>query len=81
MDLIYCPTLSGDLRKRWANLLGDINLSSTTAAGEIGRLLADLSFYKEGLDGALDLDVLQICDRLWRLRALCERHQDFARTR
>jgi hypothetical protein len=79
LDLIYSATLSGDLRKHWANRVGDINLRSATAAGEIGRLLADLSVYKEGLDGELDLDILQICDRMWRLRALCERHQDFAR--
>ena len=80
LDLIYCPTFSGDLRKRWANRLGEINLSSRAAAAEVGRLLAELSVYKEGLDGELDLDVLQICDRLWRLRALCERHQEFVRS-
>ena len=79
LDLIYCPTLSGDLRKRWANRLGDINLSAPAAAAEVGKLLAEISPYKDGLDGELDLDVLQICDRLWRLRALCERHQDFVR--
>ena len=76
LDLIYCPTLDGDWRKRWANRLGDINLSAPAAAAEVGRLLAELSVYKEGLDGEIDLDVLQICDRLWRLRALCERHQE-----
>jgi len=76
LDLIYCPTLSGDLRKHWANRLGDINLNSAAAAAEVGQLVAEISPYKEGLDGALDLDVLQICDRLWRLRALCERHQE-----
>jgi len=80
LDLIYCPTLSGDLRKRWANRLGDINLSAPAAATEIGKLLAEISPYKDGLGGELELDVLQICDRLWRLRALCERHQDFARS-
>lgn len=80
LDLIYCPTLIGDLRKLWANRLGEINLRAATAAAEVCRLLCDLSVYKEGLDGELDLDVLQICDRLWRLRALCERHQEFARS-
>ena len=76
LDIIYCPTLDGDLRKPWANRLGDINLSAPAAATEIGKLLAELSVYKEGLDGEIDLDVLQICDRLCRLRALCERHQE-----
>jgi hypothetical protein len=81
LDLVYCPTLDGDLRKRWANRLGDINLSAPAAAAEVGKLLAELSVYKEGLDGELDLDLLHICDRLGRLSALCERHQDFARSK
>jgi hypothetical protein len=81
LDIIYCPTLEGDLRKCWANRLGDINLSTPAAAADVGKLLAELSVYKEGLDGERDSDVLHICDRLWRLRALCERHQDFARSK
>ena len=81
LDLIYCPTVSGDLRKLWANRLGEINLSATAAPAEIGRLLTEIWPYKGGVDGTLDLDVLKICNRLWRLRALCERHQDFVRPR
>src|SRR5262245_3180017 len=40
LDLIYCPTLDGGLRKRWANRLGDINLSAPAAAAEGGKVLA-----------------------------------------
>jgi hypothetical protein len=80
LNLIFCPTIRGDLRKRWANRLGDINLQSATAAAEIDNgLQEELAICKRGLDDELDLDVMQISDGLWRLRWLCLRHQEFLR--
>jgi hypothetical protein len=75
MDLIYCPVLSGHLRKRWSNRLGEINLQGETAAAEIHHLRDDLAAYEAACDDTIAVDLADIRRRLWQLRDLCLRHQ------
>jgi hypothetical protein len=75
MDLIYCPVLSGHLRKRWSNRIGEINLQGETAAAEIHHLRDDLAAYEAACDDTIAVDVADIRRRLWQLRDLCLRHQ------
>src|SRR5215216_7374580 len=70
LDLVYCPTISGNFRKRWANRLGEINLRSASAAAEIDRLRNELAIYERDFEDELDLEVAQIDHKLWRLREL-----------
>lgn len=79
LELIYCPHLNGDLRKRWANELGSINLAAPTAACEVQRLRNELAGYEANWHDQLHLEVAQIRHGLWRLRELCLRHQAFDR--
>jgi hypothetical protein len=81
LDLIYSTTIGGDLRKRWANRLGEIKLRARTAAAEIDRLRAELAVYERILDGAPAPDVQLISHRLWRLQQLCLRQADNAQSR
>jgi hypothetical protein len=75
LDLIYCPVLSGHLRKRWANRLGEINLQGETAAAEIHHLRDDLAAYEAACGDTIAVDVADIRRRLWQLRDLCLRQQ------
>jgi hypothetical protein len=78
LELIYCPSIGGDLRKRWANRLGDINLLKPAAAAEIQELRNELALYESDWHDALHLEIAHIRHGLWRLRELCVRHQQFA---
>jgi hypothetical protein len=78
LDVIYSPSIGGDLRKRWANRLGDINLLTPTAAAEIQALRNELALYESDRHDALHLEIAHIRHGLWRLRELCLRHQQFA---
>jgi hypothetical protein len=80
LDLVYCSTISGDFRKRWANRLGGLNVRSAAAAAEIARLRDELAIYQGIADDDIDLDVAQIDHKLWRLRELCSRYQQLARS-
>jgi hypothetical protein len=71
LDLIYSATISGELRKRWANRMGEINLRSPQAAREIDALLADLAVHQTNPNGALDFAIGQVSQALKRLRTLC----------
>jgi len=73
LELIYCPTLSGHLRKRWSHRLGDINLRAASAAAEIHNLRDDLAAYEAACDTGLAADVAEIRGRLRQLRELCLR--------
>jgi hypothetical protein len=78
LELIYSPSISGDLRKRWANRLGNINLLTPTAAAEIQQLRNELALYESDWHDALHLEIAHVRHGLWRLRELCLRHQAFA---
>jgi len=80
LEFVYCPTLIGDLRKRWANRLGHVALSSPTAVDEIADLRNELAPYEANWDDALHLDIAQIRHALWRLRELCLHYQGFLRS-
>jgi hypothetical protein len=74
LDLIYSATIGGELRKRWANRMGEINLRAPTAPAEIKVLLAELALHQTNVNGALDFAVGQITHALKRLRGLCVRY-------
>jgi hypothetical protein len=78
LDLIYSPSIGGNLRKRWANRLGDINLLTPTAAAEIQQLRNELALYESDWHDALHLEIAHVRHGLWRLRELCLRHQALA---
>jgi hypothetical protein len=78
LELIYSPSIGGELRKRWANRLGDINLLTPAAAAEIQELRNELARYESDWHDALHLEIAQIRHGLWRLRELCQRHQQLA---
>ena len=80
LELIYSPTIAGDLRKRWAGRLGDINLRAPTATTDIRQLHDEIALHATGWDQKLDRDLSQIRHGLWRLRELCARHQAFVRS-
>ena len=80
LELIYSPSIGGELRKRWANRLGDINLLAPTAAAEIQELRNELALYERDWHDSLHLEIAQIRHGLWRLRELCRRHQQFSRS-
>jgi hypothetical protein len=77
LDLIYCPTLSGHLRKRWSNRLGEINLRAASAAAEIHHLRDDLRAYEAYCEESVAVDVAKFGVRLRQLRELCVRHLGF----
>ena len=74
LDLIYSATIGSDLRKRWANRMGEINLRAPTAPTEIKALLAELASHQTNVNGALDFAVGQVNQALRRLRGLCMRY-------
>jgi hypothetical protein len=78
LELIYSASVAGDLRKRWANRLGDISLLTPTAAAEIQQLRNEVALYESDWHDALHLEIAHIRHGLWRLRELCVRHQQFA---
>ena len=78
LELIYSPTIAGDLRKRWTNRLGDINLRAPTATTDIRQLHDEIALHETGWDQELDCDLSQIRQGLSRLRELCARKQVFA---
>ena len=80
LDLIYCPTLTGDLRKHWANRLGRVNLMASTAPSDIDALRGEFAPYEADWHDALHRDIAQIRHALWRLRELCRRYQGFLRS-
>jgi hypothetical protein len=75
LDLIYCRALPGELRKRWANRLGDLDLRAATTPVAIERLHEGLGIFTSDGDSHAELDLSEIRTRLWRLRALCMRYQ------
>ena len=77
LDLIYCGALPGELRKRWANRLGELDLRAPGTPAVIERLHEGLSVFGS-LDASADLELAEIRERLWRLRALCLRHLKLA---
>jgi hypothetical protein len=81
LELIYSPSIGGDLRKRWANRLGDISLLAPTAAAEIQGLRNELAQHESDWHDSLHLEIAQIRHGLWRLRQLCLRHQELSRQR
>ena len=81
LELIYSPTIAGDLRKRWASLLGDINLRAPTAATDIRQLHDEIALHATGRNQELGRDLMEICCRLQHLRELCARHQAFVESR
>jgi hypothetical protein len=74
LDLIYSATIGSDLRKRWSNRMGEINLRAPTAPAEIKALLAELALHQTNASGALDFAVGQVTQALRRLRGLCMRY-------
>jgi hypothetical protein len=80
LDLVYSPSISGHLRKGWANRLGDINLRAPTAAAEIQLLRNELALYETDWNDELHREIAQIRHGLWRLRELCLRHQQQSRS-
>jgi hypothetical protein len=81
LELIYSPSIGGDLRKRWASRLGDINLLTPAAAAEIQELRNELALHESDWHDSLHLEIAQIRHGLWRLRELCLRHQALSRQR
>jgi len=77
LELIYSPTIAGDLRKRWASRLGDINLRAPAATTDIRQLHDEIALHATGWDQKLDGDLTQIRHQLWQLRELCAHHQAF----
>jgi hypothetical protein len=75
LDLIYCPALPGELRKRWANRLGSLDLIAAVTPAAIERLHDGLAVFGSNLGDEADRDLADIRERLWRLRALCVRLQ------
>jgi hypothetical protein len=75
LDLIYCRALPGDLRKRWANRLGSLDLGAAATPAKIARLHDGLAVFAGSLDDAADHDLGEIRERLCRLHALCLRCQ------
>ena len=73
LDLIYCRALPGELRKRWANRLGDLDLRASNTPAVIERLHEGLTVFGSD-DPVAHLELVEIRARLWRLRALCRRH-------
>jgi hypothetical protein len=80
LELIYSPSIDGDLRKRWSNRLGDIKLQAPAAAAEIQQLRSELALYESDWHNSLHLEIAQIRHGLWRLRELCLRHQHFSQS-
>ena len=76
LDLIYSTAIGGELRKRWANRMGEINLRAPAAVGDINALLAELAAHQTNINGALDFAIGQVARELRRLRALCARHAE-----
>ena len=81
LDLIYSATIGSDLRKRWANRMGEINLRAPTAPAEIKALLAELALHQTNVNGALDFAVGQVTQALRRLRGLCMRYTAMTQAR
>jgi hypothetical protein len=81
LDLIYSATIGGELRKRWSNRMGDINLRAPTAPAEIKALLTELALHQTNVNGALDFAVGQIAHALKRLRGLCVRYTAMGQAR
>jgi hypothetical protein len=71
LDLIFCGALPGELRKRWANRLGTLDLGVPATPQAIEKFCEGLTVF----GGDADLDLADIRARLWHLRALCLRHQ------
>ena len=75
LDLIYCRALPGELRKRWANRLGGIDLRASDTPAVIERLHEGLGVFASDGDSHAELDLSEIRGRLYRLRTLCLRYQ------
>lgn len=80
LDLIYCRALPGELRKRWANRLGSLDLRAAATPAAIEKLHDGLAVFASNCDADADLDLADIRERLWRLRALCLRQQQLRST-
>ena len=80
LELIYSPSIGGELRKRWAKRLGDINLLAPNAAAEIQQLRNELALHETDWHDSLHLEIARVRHGLWRLRELCLRHQQFSQS-
>jgi hypothetical protein len=78
LDLIYCRALPGELRKRWANRLGSLDLGAAATPEAVEKLSDGLAVFASSLDPQADRDLQDIRERLRRLRALCLRHQQLS---
>src|SRR5262245_44690913 len=76
LDLIYSTAIGSDLRKRWANRLGEINLRAPAALADIDALCAEIVLHQTDVYGALDFAVGQMARDLRRLRDLCARYSN-----
>jgi hypothetical protein len=79
LEMIYSPTIRGELRKRWAHRLGGINLLAPPAADEIQALREELALYAHASQDCHHLDIARIRRDLRRLRELCRRYQALAK--